>query len=100
MDMIETKNVEVQEVASTSVPEDMEGAVFDSPEPEPDALPAAVLYVGAAGAAYAAGTNVADAATEAALGTVSDFSENPFESDISKHSSVDELLEVHEQNRN
>ncbi|ELZ89494.1 hypothetical protein C453_00420 [Haloferax elongans ATCC BAA-1513] len=106
MDLIETSNVEVQEVASTSIPDDMEGAVFSAPDPEPDVYPAAVAYVGAAGFAYAAGTTVGEAAGDAVVDAVSggrlisEISENDLDSGVSKHSSAEELLSAHKQTKN
>lgn len=93
--LIETENIEVQEVASSSIPEDMEGAVIESPGQ--DVYPAYVAY--AAGASFAAGfgsaavSNVTDAINVFSVEVAADPTQVP----TSKGASVDDLLDAHEQ---
>jgi len=95
-DEVEQAANEMEQAATETLPEDVEAAVLEAPEP--DALPAVAGYAFVVGAASAAGSNVGDAATDAVLNTITPHITDETELGVSKRSSVDDLLDHHKQN--
>jgi len=95
-DEVEQTANEMEQAATETLPEDVEAAVLEAPEP--DALPAvAVAYSLAAAGGAAVGAAVGDAATDAVLNTVTPYITDETELGVSKRSSVDDLLDHYEQ---
>ena len=94
-DEVEQSANEMEQVATETLPEDVEAAVIDTPEP--DVYPVVVAYALAVGGASVAGAAAGDAATDAVLNTITPHIADETELGVSKRSSVDDLLDHHEQ---